>query len=270
VLLAYKVELFNSRGRSAKASTPVFVAAGAAPPDPGPLRISSSRKGAIIEWSSGGTASQLPSGTTIELTRVLIADAQGPIVPAQPKDGARKSFQPASSQPSSKNPSAPAVLRASRSAAAADPGGLVDPGVLPHDTYTYTAQRIRTVFLNGHTLELKSALSPIATFTDRDIFPPQPPTGLESIASTPLSGPSSIDLSWDPNLEPDLLGYNVLRADAPSGAFHRLNPEPLAGPAYRDLTAIPGHPYRYRVTAVDRNHNESPPSAEVRETLQAP
>jgi fibronectin type 3 domain-containing protein len=93
---------------------------------------------------------------------------------------------------------------------------------------------------------------------------------LETIASTPLSGPSSIDLSWDPNLESDLLGYNVFRADAPSGAFRRLNPAPLSGPAYRDLTAVPGHPYRYRVTAIDRNSNESPPSAEVHEILQAP
>jgi fibronectin type 3 domain-containing protein len=48
----------------------------------------------------------------------------------------------------------------------------------------------------------------------------------------------------------------------------RLNITPVVGPAYRDQTALAGHRYAYRVTAVDTAGNESVPSADVQETLR--
>ena len=78
----------------------------------------------------------------------------------------------------------------------------------------------------------------------------------------------SIDLSWDANLETDVAGYNVYRKDASSGEFMRLNAEPVSASAFRDMKAEAGHSYEYRVTAVDRQHNESEPSDVIRETLR--
>jgi fibronectin type 3 domain-containing protein len=76
----------------------------------------------------------------------------------------------------------------------------------------------------------------------------------------------SIDLAWDANLETDMLGYNVYRSEG--AGFVRLNAELVQAPAYRDMQVQPGHTYTYRVTAVDRRHNESVPGAEVQETLR--
>jgi fibronectin type 3 domain-containing protein len=107
----------------------------------------------------------------------------------------------------------------------------------------------------------------------RDIFPPRSPSGLEAVPAGAGSGNLSIDLSWTPNSEGDLAGYFVYRQEIDSkgvaaGTAARLNQTPVVGPAYRDQTALAGHRYAYRVTAVDTAGNESAPSDEVQETLR--
>jgi hypothetical protein len=141
------------------------------------------------------------------------------------------------------------------------------------DSYRYTAQRVRSVTLGGHALELRSAISSPATVVMRNTFPPHAPTGLEAIPGGATAADRSIDLSWTPNTDPDLVGYNVYRQDVDSkgvvaGTAARLNTTPVAGPAYRDQTAMAGRRYAYRVTAVDSAGNESAPSADVQETLR--
>ena len=107
----------------------------------------------------------------------------------------------------------------------------------------------------------------------KNTFPPHPPTGLEAIPGGATAADRSIDLSWTPNTDPDLAGYNVYRQDidakgAAAGTAARLNTIPVAGPAYRDQTAVPGRRYAYHVTAVDTAGNESAPSADVQETAR--
>jgi fibronectin type 3 domain-containing protein len=107
----------------------------------------------------------------------------------------------------------------------------------------------------------------------RNTFPPHAPTGLEAIPGGATTADRSIDLSWTPNTDPDLVGYNVYRQDVDSkgaavGTAARLNTTPVVGPAYRDPTAVAGRRYAYRVTAVDTAGNESAPSADVQETLR--
>jgi fibronectin type 3 domain-containing protein len=116
----------------------------------------------------------------------------------------------------------------------------------------------------------------------KDTFPPKPPTGLAAVPNEATGTPdhaspdqASIDLSWEPNTDPDLAGYIVYRqlvdaTGALTGPAIRLNPTPLPGPAYRDQTAIVGKSYAYRVTAVDTVGNESAPSADVQEKLREP
>jgi hypothetical protein len=140
-------------------------------------------------------------------------------------------------------------------------------------TYRYTARRVSTVSLGGHTLELRSAVSPPVTLAMRDTFPPAVPSGLEAVPGGATAADRSIDLSWTPDTDADLAGYFVYRQEVDpqgqvTGTVTRLNITPVVGPAYRDQTALAGHRYAYRVTAVDTAGNESVPSADVQETLR--
>jgi hypothetical protein len=154
-----------------------------------------------------------------------------------------------------------------------DTGGTIDHTAQTGQTYRYTAQRVRSLSLGGHALELRSAISPPATVVMRDTFPPHAPSGLEAVPGGVTAADRSIDLSWTPDTDADLAGYFVYRQEVDekgvvAGTATRLNITPVAGPAYRDQTAMAGHRYAYRVTAVDTAGNESAPSAEVQENLR--
>jgi fibronectin type 3 domain-containing protein len=99
--------------------------------------------------------------------------------------------------------------------------------------------------------------------TPQDIFPPAAPQGAQ-VRYVPADGetPAHIELSWSINGEQDLSGYNVYRGDEATAPV-RLNPETLLSPAFRDMSAVTGHSYRYTVTAIDQAGNESAPSSAV-------
>jgi fibronectin type 3 domain-containing protein len=73
----------------------------------------------------------------------------------------------------------------------------------------------------------------------------------------------AVELSWSINVEPDLAGYRVYRAEQEGVRGALLTPELLPSPAYRDNSVQSGHRYWYTVTAVDRSGNESAPSLAV-------
>ncbi|MEO8735519.1 MAG: hypothetical protein ABI380_03170 [Edaphobacter sp.] len=248
VLLTYRMQIFNANGHSAGLSSPAFTAAGAAPPLIEHLRATPIREGAMLEWQPQDAPS------FVELDRILV-QATAPRKPA-----AKRSLQ--------LTPANPTEVHLQAGKQTADAGGTIDPTVQRGATYRYTAQRVRSVTLNGHALELRSAPSPTITAVMRDTFPPKAPTGL---AAVPGSG--AIDLSWEPNADPDLAGYMVYRQPgAPDGAvtgtLTRLTSTPIAAPAFSDHTALPGQIYSYRVTAIDTSGNESPASNEVQEALR--
>jgi len=64
-------------------------------------------------------------------------------------------------------------------------------------------------------------------------------------------------LSWNPNTETDLLGYNVFRAAAPGEPALQLNSAVLQDTFFVDNTAQNGVYYYYSVIAVDSGLNES-------------
>ena len=254
--VAYSIELRNAAGRSAGPSAPVFVAAGEGPPTPGTLKIVARREGAVVEWR----ADSAPA--VVELRRTWVATSAGPVADAAETKSAKS---PTPFSPGAKQPPHEVVLRPD-AAAGKDAGGILDTSVRDGDTYRYVAQRVETVTLSGQTLEMRSALSPPVDFTYRDVFPPQPPTGLLLIPGGGFGEPPSIDLSWDADFESDLLGFNIYRG---SGAeFVKLNPAPDPVPSFRDLQVAPGQQYTYRVTAVDRRGNESAPGTSTTETLR--
>jgi hypothetical protein len=209
------------------------------------------RGAAQIEWrpEAGGGVSD----STVQLVR---RDLEPSPTPPKPK-GAGFPVPGRSQQPAD-------VRLAVPDPNSGDPGGLVDRSVVNHHRYTYTAQRIRTVTVGGQELVLRSALSAPVTAEILTNFPPAAPTGLES-SPAGLATPA-IDLSWRPGPEPDLAGYNVYRADEGGTAWTKLTDAPVPTPGFRDTSVRPGGRYRYRVTAVDAEGNESGPGTEVQET----
>jgi hypothetical protein len=289
-LLTYRVVVSNVAGRFAPGSTPAFAAAGAAPQAVAGLRASTVKGGTVLEWQGSGSAG---SGTdVVELTRFdkeLAArnaaekaaakeagskEAAAKSAPAPPKTHFQVGPKKGSGGGEKEADPAEVHLRAGTS----DSGGTVDHTAAMGETYTYAAQRVRTVTVAGHELKVRSAESSAVMIAVRDVFPPSVPSGLtavQNLASENRAG--SIDLSWEPSGEPDaetdLAGYvvyrrNVSASGAVEGAAVRLTATPVVETAFRDLTAVAGQRYSYTVTAVDASGNESKASAAAEETLR--
>ncbi|WP_263367203.1 fibronectin type III domain-containing protein [Edaphobacter bradus] len=246
-LIAYQVQIFNANDRAAGPSHPAYAAAGAAPAPVEGLRAEPSREGATIEWQP-----QPASASWVELERTLppaFSKTGTPAKPAAPKSPLRLS------------PDEPASLRLQTPKDVSDRGGTLDRTARKTETYSYRAQRVRSVTFEGHTVELRSAPSGAVTVRIADTFPPQQPAGL---AAVPGEAAGSIDLSWQPLPDTDLAGYLVYRRAA--AGWQKLTASPVVGPAFTDSTATGGQAYTYRVTAIDTTGNESQPSHEVEET----
>lgn len=102
----------------------------------------------------------------------------------------------------------------------------------------------------------------------KDTFPPAAPQRLVAVPipdenqATGAAG-GHIELSWDINQEPDLQGYWVYRSEQSDTPGQRINTNLLLTPTFRDITAVLGKQYTYRITAVDRSGNESSFSSPV-------
>lgn len=100
-------------------------------------------------------------------------------------------------------------------------------------------------------MSVESEASAATCVTPRDTFPPSSPSGLQSVASE-----GAVSLIWDANTEPDLAGYLVLRATAPSETPTLITPTPIEQPNFRD-TLEAGARASYVVQAVDKAGNVS-------------
>jgi hypothetical protein len=272
-LLAYRVRILNANQRSAGPSPVALIAAGAPPPPVEDLRATPVRAGVMLEWR------QQPSTASVELDRLLEGvptPTKAPKLKPSPKPSpnpTKKSTRKTSPPPAQPKPATPAEVKLQTPNQASDVGGTIDRTAQFGETYRYTAHRVRTVTLSGHSLKLRSPDSPPVVLLVKDTFPPAPPTGLAAVPGGATPADASIDLSWDPDTDADLAGYIVYRQQVNStgaltGPATRLNATPVVGPAYRDQTAVVGQSYAYRVTAVDTVGNESAPSADVQEKLR--
>jgi len=96
-----------------------------------------------------------------------------------------------------------------------------------------------------------------------DTVAPAAPTNLIAIG-----GNRRIYLDWDDNLEPDLQGYNVYRAESSGAPYYRRNSTVILQSQYVDEPVTNGFTYYYCVKAVDISGNESPASNEAWATPQ--
>lgn len=126
----------------------------------------------------------------------------------------------------------------------------VDPVTEYGKRYEYSVQ----AFLKAGEAEAQSDVSQSVPITPEDRFPPPVPTGVTAIA-----GISAIELSWNPDSDPDLQGYYVYRTLG-DGPFARLG-ELVQTPAYSDHAIESGKRYRYAISAVSLRGHESQRSA---------
>lgn len=108
--------------------------------------------------------------------------------------------------------------------------------------------------------------SPPMCINPVDVFPPAAPAGL---AAVPSEG--GISLIWEPNSDPDIGGYMVLRREAGGATLRLLTDTPITDARFRDSTVMPGVRYSYSVVAVDSQlplPNVSAESAAVEETAR--
>jgi hypothetical protein len=109
--------------------------------------------------------------------------------------------------------------------------------------------------VNGCSEEGTTSPEPII----QDTAPPAPPMGLDVDRRH-----KGVKLTWSPNLEADLAGYNIWVYNPSPGAiqaYQKLNDELITDAQYACSKLPAGDPnYYFRLTAVDVYGNESPMS----------
>ncbi|HEX5434823.1 MAG TPA: hypothetical protein VFY05_11340 [Candidatus Angelobacter sp.] len=142
---------------------------------------------------------------------------------------------------------------------------FMDSSIEWEKTYTYWVTPVTLWRAGTQQGEVEGDDSPSSTILTHDIFPPATPSGLEAVFSGMIQHPA-IDLTWAPNTEQDLGGYNVYRRTAGSTAA-KINTQPVKAPAFHDPNVALGNTYFYSVTAVDLHGNESARSQETSEAV---
>ena len=117
-------------------------------------------------------------------------------------------------------------------------------------TYFYRVQSLT----GSPDYEVEGGTSQPAQVTAHDTFPPAAPSGLRVVAAL-----DSIELSWQPGPEPDLAGY-LVRRTAGNAEPTGLTPALITTINFNDQQVQRGIAYRYQLTAIDHNNNESLPT----------
>jgi len=231
--VTYAVEEMNSKGRSAGLSNQVPIPVAPTIPAPDQLTAQVSGEGVTISWSGA--------------------------VPASPPKGLTYRYQV------ERRPAGGAAYVAVGDATPAAQGSYLDKTFEWQQKYEYRVTTQTEVRAGGASAFVPGESSkPVEVFT-RDIYPPAQPVGLQAVFSSVGQKPF-IDLTWAPNLENDLAGYNVFRRSA-AGTPEKLNQQLVQVSSFRDENVNAGKKYVYSVSAVDLRDNESPRSAEASETV---
>ncbi|MFZ0313425.1 MAG: hypothetical protein WAL85_12025, partial [Candidatus Korobacteraceae bacterium] len=144
-------------------------------------------------------------------------------------------------------------------------GSYLDKSFAWEQKYEYRITTLSEVSANRMNAAVEGDDSPSAEVFTRDIYPPAQPAGLQAVFSSVGQKPF-IDLTWAPNLESDLAGYNIFRW-VKDGQPQKLNAQLVQVSSYRDEKVEAGKTYFYMVSAVDLRGNESPRSVEAHETV---
>jgi hypothetical protein len=224
-LLSYTVEVNNERGRNAGPSNPVLVFVAPSLAAPPALAAKLQPKQITLEWQ----AHELPVSTTLRAAYFYR-------IKRRMKDGAWVTLSEMPAQ----------------------------PGRMLFDDRTFTWENEYEYRVAGLTRVVSGGGQPLAEFEGEDsaaaiavahdIFPPPVPAGVQAVYSAQETK-RFVDLTWSPNVDSDVAGYNVYRSEG--GAATKLNADVITASAYRDESVNTGKTYTYSVTTVDSRGNES-------------
>lgn len=236
----YALEDQNTRGKSAGLSNQVKVSLAPTLTAPSGVQAKVTRDGVLLAWTE--VASHVTNPALSYLFRIYRqseGDQKKPevIVGEVPVNGKQPSF--------------------------------LDRNIEWEQSYAYRIAPITRVQRSeGEPLEVEGDDSPSISVVAHDVFPPAVPSGLQAVYSGVGQKPF-VDLTWAPNMESDLAGYNVYRHQA-GGPETKVNSELVKTPSFRDGGVEPGHQYFYSVAAVDARGNESGRSEEASEQVPKP
>ncbi len=142
---------------------------------------------------------------------------------------------------------------------------FVDEGIEWEKNYQYWIVPVTLWQIGERKGAVESDDSPIAAVFAHDTFPPATPSGVQAVYSA-VTGGSFIDLTWRPNGEPDMAGYNVYRRTGSEPPV-KINTELIKTPRFADPGIQAGMKYFYSVSAVDLRGNESGKSEETSESV---
>jgi hypothetical protein len=233
---AYSVEARSRSGKSAGISNQVTVPLVPVPAAPQHLKVDAAPQGIVLAWDQSWPP-QNKTGLTARYVYRLFRREEG-------------------------SKAAKVVNEANMSTEAM---AFVDTTIEWQKHYEYWITPL-TFWQNGGSKGvIEGEDSPVVSVFANDVFPPAVPAGLQAVFSGMPQQPF-IDLTWTPNSEPDLAGYNVYR-HAGSEAPVKINAELVKTPAFQDAHVESGMKYFYSVSAVDLRGNESARSAETAETV---
>ncbi len=287
--ITYGLQSANSRGRSAGFSNQVRVSLAPTLPAPQNIAAQTGAQGITISWSGTPASSANYSGNfTYRLYRRLRPPSGGVEKASLPKPTPEASNEKKPSAQPAKNLKKSIMQPATQSRLNLLSGGFNVVGETPAGAgatftfidknfewekhYEYKVSAVTTVTGGGKDAgkvlaEVEGEDSPVVEVFAHDVFPPGTPSGLEAVFSG-ITAPSRrfIDLSWTPDSEPDLAGYNVYRRQS-GGEALKINRELVTTPSFRDLDVALGTTFFYSVSAVDVRGNESGRSPEASETV---
>jgi hypothetical protein len=233
---SYAVDTLNHRGRSAGLSNQVRVPLVPTLPAPDDLRAKVTADGVVLTWR--GILHEHETAELRHLYRVY-----------RRQEGTSKD-----------------EVAGEVSLAASARTTVVDHSFEWQKSYDYRGTVVTVIPPSGTTaMEVEGDDSPPVHVVTNDIFPPAAPTGLQAVFSG-VGQPPFIDLTWAPNTDADLAGYNVYRREEGEQAV-RINTDLIKTPAFRDNNVESGRKYFYSVSALDLRRNESTRSEEASESL---
>jgi hypothetical protein len=274
---------FSARGRPGPPGTAAEFAVSDLPEPPTVVRAPYSERSVSLEWSPSGGVVGFLFERPLLAEEVPLDEHLEPVVqtPVSPGGAATDAG------PSPSLPSGPTRYNVYRDLA---PDLLTVPISAPLPAWSAT----RPAPLNAMPLELTAFADPVeldrprcyivravrglgaagvegepslpTCMTPTDVFPPGAPARLVAIGDQ-----GGISLVWEPNSEPDLAGYLVLRGEATDATLQSLTSTPVVEPRFRDTRVTAGTRYVYVVVAVDGHlpvSNVSAESNRVEETAR--
>ena len=116
------------------------------------------------------------------------------------------------------------------------------------DSFVFTVNALGALFQ----LEIRDALQ-VRQVQTLDLTFPNPPFNLAATGEA-----DAVRLTWDPNADSDLAGYNIYRSTTQAGPYTKVNVVPTDKISYYHDESLPAlTKFFYHVTAVDSSGNES-------------